>query len=374
MLKFKDEKGFKEKLERLQLTGYTIGETVKSVAQRFGINPLEVVKLDANENFFIPRKSLIELMREVIEEFDPRIYPQEEECDLKEKLSGYLHVPASHIAIGNGSDELLDVFARLFLERGDQALSISPTFSMYKHSVSLQRAEILEVPLKRDFTLDTERIIAMITSKTRIVFLCSPNNPTANQFKIDEVRFLIEEFPGIVVVDEAYAEFAGYSIASLLNKFENLIVLRTFSKAFGLAGLRLGYCLTNSDLATTLSKKAGLPYPASSIALRAGLKLLTNIGIVENAVKQTKVERAKLITKLNEVGGVKTFDSQTNFVLFQTGKRSDEVYQGLLRRGVLVKNLGNILHLNNCFRTTVGLPEMNAKLLKALQEICGDQK
>lgn len=369
-MKVKNEKWLKRKLERLQLSSYTFGETVKSVAQKFGINPLEIAKLDLNENFFIPKDKLLGFMKEVMEEFDPRIYPQEEDYELKEKLSDYLHIPTNCIVIGNGSDELLEIIARLFLEKKDKVLSISPTFSMYKHSVSLQGAEFLEAPLKEDFTLDVERILAMATPKTRILFVCSPNNPTANQFKIDDVRFLIEEFPGIVVVDEAYVEFAEYSTIPLLDKFENLIILRTFSKAFGLAGLRLGYGVTNPDLAMTLSKKAGLPYPVSSIALRMGLKLLANIDVVENAVKQTKVEREKLIKELNEVSGVKAFDSQTNFVLFHTGRRSNEVYEGLLRRGVLVKNLGNILHLNNCFRTTVGLSEMNAKLLKALKEIC----
>jgi len=371
-LKTQGKKWLKRKLKRMQLLdSYAVEETVESVAQQFGINPLEIVKLNSNENFFIPKNRLLRFLKEITQEYDPRIYPQEE-CKFKEKLGDYLNVPTDRIVIGNGGDELIERIARLFLKKGDQTLSVTPTFAFYKHCASLLGAKYLEAPLKKDFALDTKRILAMITPKTRLLFLCSPNNPTANQFKIDEIQLLVEEFPGLVLVDEAYAEFAEYSVTPLLDKFENLIVLRTFSKSFGLAGLRLGYAAANSDVATTLSKKAQQPYPLNSIALRMGLKLLANIGIMKKAVEQLKVERGTLIKELNEINGVKAFDSQTNFVLFQTSKQSSEVYQGLLSRGVFVKSLGRILHLKNCFRTTVGLPQMNAKLLKALKEICGE--
>jgi histidinol-phosphate aminotransferase len=209
----------------------------------------------------------------------------------------------------------------------------------------------------------------MITPRTRLLFLCSPNNPTANQFGTNEIQLLVKEFPGVVIVDEAYAEFAEYSLVPLQDKFDNLIILRTFSKAFGLAGFRLGYCVANADLATILSKKLQLPYPVSSVTLRMGLKLLENADVVEKVVTRLKVERKKLIRRLNQVNGVRAFDSQTNFVLFQTDEQSDVVYQGLLSRGILVRNLGKILHLNNCFRATVGTPRMNAKLVDGLKEI-----
>jgi histidinol-phosphate aminotransferase len=371
-LKTQGKKWFKRKLERMRLLdSYKIEEAVESVAQRFGISPLEIIKLNSNENFFIPKDKLHAFMKEVTEEYDPRIYPQEEEYKLKEKLSDYLNIPIDRITIGNGSNQLLDWTVRLFLDKSDQALSVAPTFSLFKYRVSFLGAGYLEAPLKKDFALDAERILTMIKPKTRLLYLCSPNNPTANQFGIDEIQFLVEEFPGVVVIDEAYVEFAEYSMAPLLNKFENLIVVRTFSKAFGLAGLRLGYGVANSDIAATVSKKAQLPYPVNPIALRMGLKLLANIDIMKNAVKQLKAERGKLIKELNEINGVKAFDSQTNFVLLQTSKQSNEVYQGLLSRGIFIRNVGKILHLDNCFRATVGLPQMNAKLLKALEEVCG---
>ena len=368
-MKIQGEEWLRRKLEAVQLSGYVFGDSVKSVEQRFGIKRSEILKLDSNENFFIPKDKLAEFIIEVVENFDPRLYPQEEEQELREKLSAYLGVSADCITVGSGSDELMERITRLFLESGEQALSISPTFSMYRHAVNLQKAELLEVPLREDFSLDVNGLLAKATQKTRILFLCSPNNPTANQFKIDEIECLVEAFPGIVVVDEAYVEFAGNSIVQLTAKFENLLILRTFSKAFGLASLRLGYCVASTEIVGTLSKKVGLPYPVNSIALRVGVKILENRGIVENAINKMRVEREKLVNALNSIMGVKAFDSQTNFVLFRTDKPSTEVYQELLKRGIIVKNLGSILKFNNCFRATVGLPEMNARLIEALKEI-----
>jgi len=363
----------KERLDEIRsLKGYVSGETVRRTAQRLGVKPPEIVKLNSNENFFMPKEKLANFLREVIEESDPRIYPQEEEAEVKNALGKYLDVPPECVIIGSGSDPLIDLVTRLFLREGDEALSIEPTFSLYKHLVSLWGAKYVGVPLKDNFSLDVKGILAAVTPNTRMLFVCSPNNPTANQFEIEEVQSLVEGFPGLVAVDEAYVEFADYSLVRLVEKFENLIAFRTFSKAFGLAGLRLGYAVSNQNLATTLSEKAQLPYVADSIALKMGLKLLANIEIVKEAVRRLKKERGRLIKELNNVNGVKAFDSRTNFVLFQTKKNSNEVFEALLRRGILIRNVGKILNFGGCLRATVGLPEMNDKLLTALEQVCGE--
>lgn len=341
----------------------------KPTRQSFNIESSRIAKLDLNENFFIPRKKLLEIMVDALKDLDPRLYPSEEEQELREKIGAYVGVPASNIVVGNGGDELIERIALLFLKSGEQALTISPTFSMYYHIVNLMKAELQEAPLKEDFSLDVDGLLSKITPKTKVLFSCSPNNPTANQFKIDDVKFLLENFSGIVVVDEAYVEFADYSVAPLVKKYDNLVVLRTFSKAFGLAGLRLGYCVADCEVANALSNKVGLPFPVSTVSLKVGVKILENIDIVKKAVKQVKREREKLVKALNHIDGVKAFDSQTNFVLFKTEKPSAEVHNGLLSRGVIVKNLGTILNLQNCFRATVGLPWMNMKLIKALEEL-----
>jgi histidinol-phosphate aminotransferase len=212
---------------------------------------------------------------------------------------------------------------------------------------------------------------AAFTPETKMLYLCSPNNPTGNQFEVDKVEALIEEFPGIVLLDEAYGEYAEYSVTPLIGKYENLVVLRTFSKAFGLAGLRLGYAVANPLLANAINKIPA-PYAINVVSLTMGRKLLENAGVVKEAVAALKAERGKLINELNAMEGVEAFDSRANFVLFNTVKPFEEVYANMLKRGIIVKKLGKLLMYENCLRTTVGLPEMNVKLLAALREYLGD--
>ncbi len=364
------KKWLADRIAKLQaMESYSVGGSNETIARQLGISPAEIVKLNFNENLFMPREKLIELMKQVAEECDLRMYPQEEGNKLCRKLGEYVKTPPECIVVGNASDELIDRITRLFVEKGDLAVSVAPTFPIPKYGVKRQGGDYVAVPLLKDFELDVDALLDSFSSKTRLLYLCSPNNPTGNQFKMNEVETLAEAFPGIVILDEAYAEYADYSMVPLINEFENLIILRTFSKAFGLAALRLGYAVANPELAKVLTEKTPLPFPVSAFTLNMGRKLLENVEIMEKSVAELKGERGKLIKKLNEINGVEAFDSQANFVLFNTATPSDDVYQRLLKRGVLIKKLGKILHLDNCFRATVGLPQMNAKLLEALKEI-----
>jgi histidinol-phosphate aminotransferase len=366
---------FRERLNEVRsLEGYTSGETVRRTARRLGIKSSEIVKLNSNENFFMPKEKLTEFLMEVVEETDLRRYPQEEELLVKRALGKYLSMDPECIIVGNGSDQLIELIASLFLDRGDEVFSVTPTFSMYQHVVSTLGAKYFEVPLKEDFSLNIEEILAAATSRTRLLFLCSPNNPTGNQFREDEIIAVVKGFPGLVVIDEAYAEFAEFSVVPLVNEFENLIVLRTFSKAFGLAGLRFGYAVSQRNLSEMLSIKAQLPYPVNSIALKMGLRLLNNLEIMKAAVNRMKKERERLIKQLDELRGVSVFDSQANFVLVQTNRDVDEVFRELLKRGIIVRKIGKVLTLSGCLRVTVGLPKMNDKLLAILKQICGGEK
>ncbi len=286
---------------------------------------------------------------------------------LKEKIGEYLNVPAECVAIGNSSDEVMDRIIRIFLEKGDRAVTFTPTFSIFKYCVNYGGADFVGVPLRDDFTVDVEAMRAAFTSEARLLYLCSPNNPTANQLKPREVEALTEDFPGIVLVDEAYAEYADYSVVPLINKYENLVVLRTFSKAFGLAGLRLGYAVANPTLAQAIDKLP-TPYAVNVVSLSMGRKLLENMAMVKQSVEALKAERGRLISSLNELKGIEAFDSKTNFVLFNTDQPYDDVYLSLLKQGLVIKKLGKLLQYQNCLRSTVGLPEMNRKLLKALND------
>jgi histidinol-phosphate aminotransferase len=352
-----------------EIEGYRIGATCETIAKQVGIPVPEIVKLNFNENLFMPREKQTILIRELAEEIDLRLYPQDEEVKLREKISGYIKVPKNCIVIGNASDELIDRIIRLFFEKSDVAVSFTPTFAIPRFSAKRQGGEYVSVPLLGDFQLNVEGLLDTFSEKTRLLYLCSPNNPTANQFKPEDVETLAEEFPGIVVLDEAYCEFAEYSFVPRIREFENMIILRTLSKAFGLAALRLGYAVANEELAKALTEKAPLPFPVSVFTMNMGRKMLENVDLMEKSVGQLKMERGRLLKKLNEINGVEAFDSQANFLLTSTEKPCNQVNESLTKRGILIKKLGKILQYDNCFRVTVGLPEMNAKLIEALRQI-----
>jgi histidinol-phosphate aminotransferase len=248
-------------------------------------------------------------------------------------------------------------------------VSFAPTFSIPKLCVKRQEGEYVSVPLLSDLQLDVNRMLSKFSDKTRLLYLCSPNNPTSTQFKMQDIETLAKAFPGIVILDEAYDEFADYSFVPRIREFQNMIILRTFSKAFGLAALRLGYAVANPELAKILTEKAPLPYPVSGFTLRMGGKMLDNIDSVKSSIGELVAERGKLIKALNQIKGVQAFDSQADFVLVNTQKPADEVNEKLLKRGIMLKKWGKILQYENCFRVTVGLPEMNAKLIEALKQI-----
>jgi histidinol-phosphate aminotransferase len=364
------QKWIKQKLEKLQaIDCYSAGATPEIVAKQLGVTTKQIIKLDFNENLFMPRVKQAKLMKDLADEIDLRMYPEDEEVKLREKIAGYLKVPKDFLVVGNASDELIDRIIRLFVEKGDIAVSFAPTFSIPRLCVKRQEGEYVAVPLQKNLHLDVKGMISKFSDKTRLLYICSPNSPTGTQYKVEDIEKLVNAFPGIVILDEAYGEFADYSFVPRVREFENMIILRTFSKAFGLAALRLGYAVANPELAQILTEKAPLPYPVSGFTLRMGAKMLDNIDLMLESVKQVKNEREKLVKALNDIEGVQAFDSQTNFVLMNTQKSLELVNQKLLWKGIMVKKWGKILHYENCFRVTVGLPEMNAKLVEVLKEI-----
>lgn len=367
------KKWLKQKLVKLQaIDCYSAGATPEAVAKQAGIPQSEIIKLNFNESLFIPKAKLSALIKEVADEIDLRLYPENEEVKLREKLTGYLKLPKDYFVVGNASDELIDRIVRLFIEKGDGVVSFSPTFAIPRLCVKRQEGEWITVPLLRNLQLDVKGLLSKFSDKTRLLYLCSPNNPTAIQFKMEDVETLVKAFPSIVILDEAYGEFADYSFVPRIREFENMIILKTFSKAFGLAALRLGYAVANPELAKVLAEKSPLPYPVSAFTIRMGCKMLDNVELMKKSVEQVKSERGKLIRALNEIDGVEAFDSQANFLLVNTKKPADEVYEKLLKRGIMLKKWGKLLQYDNCFRVTVGLPEMNAKLIEALKQIQGE--
>lgn len=351
---------------------YSPEQTNEAIAKKYGLKPESIVKLNYNENLFLPRDRQIALLKEVAEECDLRIYPQDQEVRLKESIGEYLNVPPESVAVGNSSDELMERIIRVFLEKGDKAVTFVPTFSVFKCCVDFRGASFVGVSLRDDFSVNMAAMQATFTPDARLLYLCSPNNPTANQLKQREIEALTEEFPGIVMVDEAYAEYADYSVVPLIDKYPNLVVLRTFSKAFGLAGLRLGYAVANPRLAASIDKTPA-PYVVNVVSLMMGRKLLENVGLVKESVEALKTERRSLIAELGKLKDVDVFDSKTNFVTFNVNKPAEDVYVNMLKKGLIIKKLGKLVNYPNCLRTTVGKPDMNNRLLTAMKKEFGEQ-
>lgn len=369
------QKWFKDKQQKLgAIDCYSAGVTPEGLAEQLGVDVSKIVKLNFNENLFVDKSKQVPLMKQLADEIDLRMYPEDEEAKLREKLVGYMGVPnADYLAISNAGDELIDRIVRLFIEKGDVAVSPTPTFAIPRLCVKRQEGEYVAIPLTKDFQLDVAGMLEQFNDKTRLLYICSPNNPTSNQMNAADVEKLVKAFPGIVILDEAYGEFADYSFVPRIQELPNVIILRTFSKAFGLAMLRLGYAVANPELCRVIHEKAPLPYPVSGFTIRMGIKMLENMDIMRAAVSGLVAERGKFINALNQIEGVQAFPSQADFILINTKKSTDEVYAALLKRGIMLKKWGKLLQYDNCFRVTVGLPEMNAKLIQALKEIMSEK-
>jgi histidinol-phosphate aminotransferase len=348
---------------------YVKPESVLDAALETGIETEKVIKLNQNENLFLSKDFLRSILNDVIDEVDLRLYSKEGEAELKNALGRYVGLPPDYVILGNGSDQIIDLIIRTFLGKDGIAISIKPTYSMYKWSANHLRVKYFEIPLKEDFSLDVEGILESAKGNKGICFICSPNNPTGNQFELEDVKAVIEGFPGLVLVDEAYVEFAKNSLVKLVKEYENLIVTRTFSKAFGLAGLRIGYALSNSETSTAIFEYAQLPYSLNCIGLKLALKVLEMVDIFKESIERLKEEREKLIKRLNSIKGVRAFKSDANFILFQVMKPYEKVFNELFSKGILVRKIGKVLNFEGCLRVTVGLPYMNDRLIEALVSI-----
>jgi histidinol-phosphate aminotransferase len=350
-----------------RIEAYRPSPNIKSLSTEIGIPEREVVKLDANENLFLEKHYLNEILHEAASEIDPRIYPQHEEEKLKQKIMRVNNVKQNQIVILNGGDQIIEILFSL-LTAGEKVTAVSPTFSMYPRIALQRRLNYMEAPLENDFSLNIEKILSN-SKDSSILIICNPNNPTGNQFPIEDIKQLLNNYKGLTLIDEAYQEYSKYTIVPETNNYPNLIVLRTFSKAYGLAGLRLGYCITNEEFACTLRDRYLTPYPVSSFVLNTGCKILENQEIIQRGIDRCKSERKWLVEKLNNIKGVKAFQTETNFVLFNTIMPYKEVYTGLLRKGIIVRKIGSILDKENCLRVTVAPRPILEKFIEKLKEI-----
>lgn len=297
-------------------------------------------------------------------------YPDPYQTDLRNSLATLKGILPDQIFFGNGSDEPIDLLMRAFCRPGiDHILVQPPTYSMYGISAAINEVEVVQVPLKPDFQPDRNALLETINAHTKIVFFCSPNNPSGNLMKREVIEDVLRLQNCLVVVDEAYIDFADEpSFVRELNKYPNLVVLQTFSKAWGLAAARLGVLFADAAIIQVLNKIKP-PYNISLLSQQAGIHALQAKDAAEEKIEVLKAERQRLIAELKSIPMVKEiFPSDANFLLVRF-PNADILYRQLTDKGIIVRNRSKELHCSNCLRITIGTPEENQKLIQALKQL-----
>ena len=295
-------------------------------------------------------------------------YPDPLQWKLKDNISVIKGVDKEQIFLGNGSDEVIDLLIRIFCEPGkDEILIMPPTYGMYKVSADIANVGVQQVSLTDAYQPDVEGVLAAANKLSKILFICHPNNPTGNGVDRHRIEQLIRAFPGIVVVDEAYIDFAsGDSCINLLENNPNIVVMQTFSKAWGLAGIRLGMAFS-SPFIINLLNKVKPPYNVNQLTQEAALKVLADPAQKEQWVETILAERERLTEKLMQLSFVRAiFPSETNFVMIRVDE-PDQLYQYLIRQKIIVRNRSKVLKCEGCIRITVGTATENDRLLQSLQ-------
>ena len=349
------------------LGGYQGVEPLEVLAQKAGVPPEKVIRLNGNENPYGP---------------SPRVagalgnyklynhYPDPEQRRLRKALSQYLGIGEEHIVAGNGSDEIIDLVLRMFLGPGEAIIDPTPTFGMYALSARICGGEVVIVPRDESFQIDMEATKQALSPKIKAIFFASPNNPTGNVTPEWQVRRLLE-MEILVVVDETYHEFCGQTVLPLIHEHSNLVVLRTFSKWAGLAGLRMGLGVMHPDVARTMMKVK----PPYNVNLAAETALVASLGDQEFLMERVTAivaERDRMFSLLNQFPGLRPWPSQANFILCQLpAGRGEEVTQNLARKGIFVRHFSSP-RLKDFVRVSVGLAHETEALIAALDGLLTD--
>lgn len=297
-------------------------------------------------------------------------YPSSSQSKVKEAIAAYKNLNSNQVAIGNGSDELLDLLIRCFCEpKQDNILICEPTFGMFKVYAQLNNVDVLNAPLTKEFFLfDEKLILKTITSSTKLIFICSPNNPTGTSISIEQIKQIATNFKGLVVIDEAYIDFSEkQSALELINEFENIVVLQTFSKAWGLAALRVGVAYGNSFVIEILNKVRP-PFNINSNSQELILKALEKSAIKDNLVESILKQKQYLENELQQLAFVKNItESDANFLLMEITD-ANNICSYLLEKNILISNRSNLLNCENRIRISVGTEKENKQLITLLKQ------
>jgi len=327
-----------------------------------------VIKLDSNENYAVSDDFLKKMINDAKENMDVREYPLGGTERLVQDISKYVGMPKEMIGVGNGSDQIIDLFLSNFTSKDTKILTSDPTFGFFEERCKLYSIPTIKIPFDKSMSLNLEKFLSN-SKKASILYLDTPNNPTGFQFEKRDLERLIREFKGLVIIDEAYVEFSDYSIVEMTKKINNLIVLRTLSKSFGLAGLRVGYFVANAHIVDTFTRVIQYPYPLNTLAIEVGIMALRQSKYFADVANLVKKERSRIITNLQQMKIFEVFDSKANFVLFAAGGSSQRIYKALIEQGISIKNLGMVSSHEGCLRVTVGSQDMNSKFLTAIRDL-----
>jgi histidinol-phosphate aminotransferase len=358
-----------EKLIRKDLLafgGYSAATSPETLDGKIDVKTEDIVKLDANEN---PYGCSPRVQKALAKYQQFNIYPDDGQERLRKMLSGYVGIDPKYIVAGSGSNQLIDLLVRLLVAKGDEVVNCTPTFGVYSFSTRLCGGTLVEVPRQGDFSVDVGKVKAAITPKTKIIFIANPNNPSANLISKQDIEALLgTDIP--VVVDEAYFEFSRMTVVPLVKKYDNLVVLRTFSKWAGLAGLRVGYGIFPQKIADFILR-IKIPYNVNVAALVAVEESLKDIDYLMASVDKIITEREHLFTELKKIKWLKPYPSKANFILCDVLKgNAKALYQQLQSKGILVRYFDQT-RVKNCIRISVGKPEHTDAIIKALRQIGG---
>lgn len=327
------------------------------------------VELDSNESPWNLTPGIRAQIEEALTGFEYNRYPDISAEPLRRELAGIYDVKPENIMVGNGSNEVLMDILLTFGGPGRLALIFEPTYSMHTGILDITCTKHLDCPLDERFMIDEDEAVAYIgRERPNVVFICSPNNPTGNKQKTGTIERIVRAADCPVIVDEAYGEFLDGTMLGMLSESENLILVRTFSKAYQLAALRVGYMIAGGGVVDMVDR-IRLPYNLNGFSQMAALTVLKNRKELEGQLESIRRERAHLFEGLNQIAGVDPFPSDANFILFKTQKEASIVYDALLDRGVLIRDFSNKKGLDNCLRVTVGTADENNVFLERLKEV-----
>ncbi len=325
------------------------------------------IKLNQNESPFDIPENIKDKILKKLKETRWNIYPEFTPEALNEKIASFYGFDKDNILIGNGSNEMIFTILAASLEKGKKVILPTPTFAVYKLISSNLNADIKTVPLNEDFSFNTGKIIEECISPGSVTILCSPNNPTGTAMKRSEIEEIIQASGGTVVVDEAYIHFGGETVIDLVKKYDNLIVLRTFSKAFGLAGLRMGIMISNKNLITELAK-VKLPYNLNIFSIITLNEMFDNIDFVNDNINKILAEREYLYGELAKIKKIAVIPTSANFFLIKTGNPAD-LFGRLLEKGIRIRDVSAYPMLENYLRISVGSRSENDALIDAIKKI-----